>query len=76
MLAEEDPTALDLDAPDRALFTASGAAAGGSRSTTSRAGAALVTLAYGVLAGGGVCARVDGRVVDLSALDPLFDAPR
>jgi fumarylacetoacetase len=31
-----------------------------------------VTLAYGVLADGGVCARVDGRVVDLSALDPVF----
>jgi fumarylacetoacetase len=31
-----------------------------------------VTLAYGVLAGGGVCARVDGRVLDLSALDPVF----
>ena len=28
-----------------------------------------VTLAYGVLRGGGVCARVDGRVLDLSALD-------
>jgi fumarylacetoacetase len=33
-----------------------------------------VTLAYGVLAGGGVCARVDGRVLDLSALDPVLDA--
>jgi len=32
-----------------------------------------VTLAYGVLRGGGVCARVeDGRVLDLSALDPVF----
>jgi fumarylacetoacetase len=33
-----------------------------------------VTLAYGVLRGGGVCARVDGRVVDLSGLDPVFAA--
>jgi fumarylacetoacetase len=33
-----------------------------------------VTLAYGVLRDGGVCARVDGRVVDLSGLDPVFDA--
>jgi fumarylacetoacetase len=33
-----------------------------------------VTLAFGVLAGGGVCARVDGRVVDLRALDPVFEA--
>jgi fumarylacetoacetase len=33
-----------------------------------------VRLAYGVLSGGGVCARVDGRVLDLSALDPMFDA--
>jgi fumarylacetoacetase len=33
-----------------------------------------VTLAYGVLAGGGVCARVDGRVLDLSGLDPVFAA--
>jgi fumarylacetoacetase len=28
-----------------------------------------VTIAYGVLAGGGVCARVDDRVLDLSGLD-------
>jgi fumarylacetoacetase len=33
-----------------------------------------MTLAYGVLAGGGVCARLDGRVLDLSALDPALDA--
>jgi fumarylacetoacetase len=33
-----------------------------------------VTLAYGVLVDGGVCARVEGRVVDLSGLDPVFDA--
>jgi fumarylacetoacetase len=33
-----------------------------------------MTLAYGVLAGGGVCARVDGAVVDLSGLDPMFDS--
>ena len=32
-----------------------------------------MTLAYGVLRGGGVCARVDGgRVLDLSELDPVF----
>jgi fumarylacetoacetase len=31
-----------------------------------------VTLAYGVLAGRGVCARVGERIVDLSALDPVF----
>jgi fumarylacetoacetase len=34
-----------------------------------------VTLAWGVLRGGGVCARVDGRVVDMRGLDPMFDAP-
>jgi fumarylacetoacetase len=34
-----------------------------------------MTLAYGVLRDGGVCARVDGRVLDLSRLDPLLDAP-
>jgi fumarylacetoacetase len=33
-----------------------------------------MTLAYGVLTGGGVCARLDGRVLDLSALDPVLDA--
>ena len=35
-----------------------------------------MTLAYGVLRGGGVCARVGDQVVDLSGLDPVFDAPR
>ena len=34
-----------------------------------------MTLAYGVLRGGGVCARVDGRVVDLSALDEVLAGP-
>jgi len=35
-----------------------------------------VTLAYGVLAGGGVCARVDGRAIDCRALgDEVFDRP-
>jgi fumarylacetoacetase len=34
-----------------------------------------VTLAYGVLRRGGVCARVDDQVVDLRGLDPVFDAP-
>ena len=34
-----------------------------------------MTFAFGVLRGGGVCARVDGTIVDLSGLDPLFDAP-
>jgi fumarylacetoacetase len=34
-----------------------------------------MTLAYGVLRDSGVCARVDGRVIDLSGLDPIFDAP-
>ena len=35
-----------------------------------------MTLAYGVLRGGGVCARAeDGRVLDLSALDPCFARP-
>jgi fumarylacetoacetase len=34
-----------------------------------------VTLAYGVLRGGGVCARVDGRVIDLSGVDPVFAEP-
>jgi fumarylacetoacetase len=33
-----------------------------------------VTLAFGVLRGGGVCARVDGRVLDLRGIDPVFDA--
>ena len=31
-----------------------------------------MTLAYGVLAGGGVCARVEGRVLDISGLDPVL----
>jgi fumarylacetoacetase len=34
-----------------------------------------VTLAYGVLAGGGVCARVGGRVLDLGGIDPCFAQP-
>jgi fumarylacetoacetase len=34
-----------------------------------------MTLAYGVLRGGGVCARVDGQIVDLRGLDTVFDAP-
>jgi fumarylacetoacetase len=34
-----------------------------------------VTLAYGVLRGGGVVARVGGRVLDLRALDPILDTP-
>ena len=34
-----------------------------------------MTLAYGVLRGGGVCARVDGRVLDLSALDESLTGP-
>jgi fumarylacetoacetase len=34
-----------------------------------------VTLAYGVLAEGAVCARVEGRVLDLSGLDPVFAEP-
>ena len=34
-----------------------------------------VTLAYGVLEGGGVCARLDERVVDLSGLDPALAQP-
>jgi fumarylacetoacetase len=34
-----------------------------------------MTLAYGVLRGGGVCARSDGAVLDLSELDPVFAAP-
>jgi fumarylacetoacetase len=34
-----------------------------------------VTLAYGVLGGGGVCARVDGRVVDVRPLGGPFEAP-
>ncbi len=34
-----------------------------------------MTLAYGVLRGGGVCARVDGRVLDLSALDEALAGP-
>jgi len=32
-----------------------------------------VSLAYGVLRGGGVCARVDGRVLDLGGLSPSLD---
>jgi fumarylacetoacetase len=34
-----------------------------------------VTLAYGVLDGGGVCARVEGRVLDLSGLDDVLAGP-
>ena len=34
-----------------------------------------MTLAWGALRGGGVCARVDGRVLDMRGLDPVFDAP-
>jgi fumarylacetoacetase len=34
-----------------------------------------VTLAWGVLREGGVCARVDGRVLDMRGVDPVFDAP-
>jgi fumarylacetoacetase len=34
-----------------------------------------VTLAYGVLPDGGVCARVDGRVLDLSGLDDDLAQP-
>jgi fumarylacetoacetase len=34
-----------------------------------------MTLAYGVLRGGGVVARVDGRVLDVRALDPILDTP-
>jgi fumarylacetoacetase len=34
-----------------------------------------VTFAWGVLHAGGVCAQVDGRVVDLRGVDPVFDAP-
>ena len=34
-----------------------------------------MTLAWGVLREGGVCARVDGRVIDMRGLDPVFDAP-
>jgi fumarylacetoacetase len=34
-----------------------------------------VTLAYGVLAAGGVCARVDDGVLDLSELDEVLAAP-
>jgi fumarylacetoacetase len=33
-----------------------------------------VTLAYGVLRGGGICARLEGNVVDLTPLGPPFDA--
>jgi fumarylacetoacetase len=34
-----------------------------------------MTLAWGVLREGGVCARVDGRVLDMRGLDRVFDAP-
>ena len=34
-----------------------------------------MTFAYGALRGGGVCARIDGTVVDLRPLGPPFDAP-
>jgi fumarylacetoacetase len=34
-----------------------------------------MTLAYGVLRGGGVVARVDGRVLDVRELDPILDTP-
>jgi len=32
-----------------------------------------MTLAWGVLRGGGVCARVDDRVIDMRGVDPMFD---
>ena len=32
-------------------------------------------LAWGVLREGGVCARVDGRVIDMRGVDPVFDVP-
>ena len=34
-----------------------------------------MTLAYGVVRGGGVVARVGGRVLDLRSLDPILDTP-
>ncbi len=34
-----------------------------------------MSLAYGVLRGGGVCARVNGRVLDLSGVDEVLAAP-
>jgi fumarylacetoacetase len=34
-----------------------------------------MTLAWGVLREGGVCARVDGRVLDMRGVNPVFDAP-
>jgi len=33
-----------------------------------------MTFAWGVLRAGGVCARVDDRVVDMRGVDPMFDA--
>ena len=40
-----------------------------------RVGVARLTLAFGVLRGGGVCARVGEQVLDLSDLDEVFDQP-
>jgi fumarylacetoacetase len=34
-----------------------------------------MTFAWGVLRGGGVCARVDGRLIDLGTVDQVFEAP-
>ena len=70
------PSALEVADAGRALFTSFGSCSWREPVDGARgAGAPHMTLAYGVLRGGGVCARVDGTVVDLSGLDPLFDSP-
>ena len=52
-------------APDRSLFTSFGSCSWREPVDDLRRWGCCVTLAYGVLRDGGVCARVDGRVVDL-----------
>ena len=77
VLAEEDGSALEVeDARPRGLRQLRQLQLARAGRRTARAGDARVTLAYGVLRGGGVCARVGDQVVDLSGLDPVFDAPR
>ena len=76
VLAEEDGSALEVeDGRPRGLRQLRQLQLARAGRRTARAGDARVTLAYGVLRGGGVCARVGDQVVDLSGLDPVFDCP-
>ena len=62
-------------APTARCSGASAAAAGASRWTIFGRWGCWHDARVGSAAGGGVCARVDGRVVDMRGVDPLFDAP-